>query len=111
MNNSKIFLLSFLISCATLFCYAKNSAKTLLIFSANWCGACVSAKEDIIENKELSEIIRTYEVIEIDYTKDKDLVKGYDIKKIPTFIIFQDGKEVGRYIGYGGPKDLIKFLK
>jgi thiol-disulfide isomerase/thioredoxin len=111
MNNSKVFLLSFLISCATLFCYAKDSTKTLLFFSANWCKYCITAKNDLNSDPSLSEIIKQYDVIVLDFDKDKDIIDGHKIKSIPTFIVFQDGKELKRYNGYRGPSDLIKFLK
>lgn len=111
MKNTNILIISFLISLATIFCYAKENTKTLLIFGANWCKYCVMAKNDMNNDKELSEIVKNYEIINVDFDKDKDLIEGYEIKSIPTFIIFQDGKEVGRYNGYRGPRDLSKFLK
>ena len=51
MKNCKIFLLSFLISLATIMCYA-DQPKTLLIFGAKWCKFCSSAKEDISKNRD-----------------------------------------------------------
>lgn len=111
MKNSQIFLLSFLISCATLFCYGNESEKTLLIFGANWCKYCISAKNDMQNDTKLSEKLKDYSIIEVDYDKDKDVVDGHKIKILPTFIIFEDGKEIKRYIGYRGPNDLSNFLK
>lgn len=111
MKNTKIYILSFLISCATLFCYAKESEKTLLIFGAKWCKYCVKAKDDLKNNNNLSSTVKNYSIIDIDYDKDKDIIEGYNIKILPTFIIFQDGKEIKRQTGYKDPNKLLEFLK
>ena len=62
MENTKIYILSFLISCATLFCYAKESDKTLLICGAKWCKYCVKAKDDLKNNNNLSNTIKNYSI-------------------------------------------------
>ncbi len=111
MSNVKVFILSFLISFATLCCYAKESEKTLLIFGAKWCKFCSVAKKDMEKDKELSEIIKQFTIIDVDIDDDKEIVDGHNVKNVPTFIIFQDGKEVKRQTGYTGPKKLINFLK
>lgn len=110
MKNSKIFLLLFLISCATLFCYGNEPEKTLLIFGADWCKYCVTAKNDLRNNEKLADKIKEFTIIDIDYDKDKEIAKGHNVKILPTFIIFQDGKELKRQTGYSGSGNLLKFL-
>lgn len=91
---------------------AKESDKTLIIFSASWCQACQVAKSDMQIDKDLSETLKNYEIIEADYDVDKDLIEGYNIKVVPTFVIYSNGKELKRKIGYnGGSKGLNNFLK
>lgn len=111
MKSHKIFLLSFLISCATLFCYGNESEKTLLIFGAKWCKYCVLAKNDMQSNQVLSDKLKDYTIVELDYDKDKEIILGHNVKTLPTFIVFQNGKEIKRYTGYRGPNDLSIFLK
>lgn len=111
MKNIQVLLISFLISIATILSYSTESNKTLLIFGAKWCGYCTKAKNDIETNAKLSDTIKTYKVINIDYDIDKDAVEIHNIKTLPTFIIFQDGKEVKRSTGYSGPDKLTEFLK
>ncbi len=106
-----ILVLSVLISICCICSFAKDQTKTLLIFSADWCKYCQVAKHDINKDPELSETIKNYEVILIDYDKDKDIVEGHNIKSIPSFIIFEGGKEKSRLVGYKGPKHLNNFLK
>lgn len=106
-----IFLLSWIISFHTCFAY-DNNKPTLLFFTADWCAACQVAKNDLNNDPKLSEIIKNYDVIILDLDVDKDLVEGYNIKTIPAFVVFKDGKEKNRQIGYGGGSQrLYKFLK
>ena len=90
---------------------ADKGNKTLIIFSAEWCKYCLIAKNDINTDKVLSETIKKYEVIIVDFDNDKDMVEGYGIKNIPTFIIVENKEELKRQIGYNGPIQLNTFLK
>lgn len=112
MTTLKIILLSLvLFSTAFIVKAQEKPQKTLLFFTAKWCQYCIIAKNDINNHEQLSEIIKNYEIIELDFNKDKDIIDGHNVKSLPTFIIYQDGKELSRHVGYRGPKDLIKFLK
>lgn len=112
MNKSliQIFVLSSIISVISCLSFASDNQRTLMIVSADWCKFCKVAQKDMEENPTLNNLIKKYEIIDIDFDIDKDLIKGYNIKTIPTFIIFQDGKEYSRQTGYKGPKEFIKFL-
>lgn len=92
-------------------CFADNGDRTLIFFSADWCRYCAMAKSDINTHRLLSETIKKYEVIILDFDKDKDQVEGYKIKNIPTFIVIENKKEIKRQIGYDGPMQLNAFLK
>ncbi len=59
----------------------------------------------------LSEMIKNYDIIELDYDVDKDVVNGYNIKVVPSFVIMHQGKELGRKAGYDGSLSLYNFLK
>ena len=103
-------LISCLISMSTVFAFDQDK-KTLLIFSADWCAYCKMAERDMYNNHKLSEIVKKYNIIELDYDVDKDVVNGYNIKTIPTFVIMHKGKELNRKIGYAGVDSLYSFLK
>lgn len=113
MNKSivSILLLSFLISVASVLAFENSTEKTLVIFSAKWCKFCQMAKQDIEEDIQLSEAIKSYTIVDVDFDVDKDLVNGYNIKSIPAFVTFQGGKETGRLVGYKSKKHLLNFLK
>lgn len=84
--------------------------KYLIIFSADWCHYCKKAQSEI-EQKEVSQkISKVYKLIYIDYDTNKELVKFYKIKQIPTFILLNNDKEFDRQVGYGGIDKFIEFL-
>lgn len=113
MRNTlvSVLLISCLISIASAFAFDNSAEKTLIIFSADWCKYCQVAKKDMKIDAQLSEVIKNYVIIDVNFDVDKDIVKGYNIKTIPAFVVFENGKEKGRKIGYNGPKSLINFLK
>lgn len=112
-NLVSVLLISFLISISSVLSFSQEPEckKVLLIFSADWCKFCHEAKEDMNNHPVLSEMIKDYEIVDINFDVDKDIVQGYNIKTIPAFVVFDEGKEIGRKIGYKNPKELIKFLK
>lgn len=113
MRNSlsSVLLLSTLISIATVFADDHSKEKTLIIFSANWCKYCQVAKNDMESHKKLSETIKNYSIVDVNFDVDKEIVRGYNIKSIPTFVVFEGGKEKGRLEGYKGPNSLLLLLK
>lgn len=111
-----IFVLSWIISFYSTLAFCDNAGKVktkaLLLFSAPWCKYCEVAKHDINTDPLISEVIKQYEVVILDFDVDKEFVEGYNIKSIPAFIVLEDGLEVRRKIGYsGGSNSLYKFLK
>lgn len=115
MKNSltSVLLISLLISAVTVFAVdrTRTKEKTLIIFSADWCKYCQIAKQDMNNHHKLSEVIKNYDIVNLDFDVDKDIVRGYNIKSIPAFVVFEGGKEKGRLQGYKGPNSLLLLLK
>ena len=113
MKNSlaSVLLTSLLISMATVFAMDNTKEKTLIIFSADWCKYCKVAKDDMSNHPKLSEVVKNYTIVDIDFDVDKEIVRGYNIKSIPTFVVFEGGKEKGRLEGYKGPNSLLLLLR
>lgn len=69
-------------------------------FGADWCMPCKMA-EPVLE--ELSDEYKDKVIIgKIDIGKDQTLAQKYGVMSIPTVIIFKDGKEVNRQVGFPG---------
>lgn len=60
-------------------------------FTADWCQACQRDKPKLAELRR-----RGIEVFEIDYDARPDLARKYRIRRLPTYIVLEDGKEVER---------------
>ena len=62
-------------------------------------------------DKTLSDLIKNYDVIDINVDLDKEITKGHNVKTIPTFVLYENGKEIKRQVGYKNSQQLIEFLK
>ena len=76
----------------------------LIAITATWCGPCRAAKPTVeeIEAKRLAQVIR------IDIDEQQDLAQKYEITAVPTFVLFQDEKEVLRTHDIEEVKTLLK---
>ena len=87
-----------------------GSKKPVMVdFGAVWCGPCRMA-EPVIE--ELAEEYKDKAVIgKIDVDGERDLAGKYGVMSIPTVIIFKDGKEVERKVGFPGKEGYKEILE
>ncbi len=75
----------------------------VMAFGADWCPACQRDK------KTLAKLERHgITVVRIDADARPDLVAKYKVKRLPTYIVLKDGKEIRRT---GDILLLIKILK
>lgn len=80
----------------------KSKTPVLVDFFATWCGPCKLA-EPVLE--ELAEEHKDKVVIaKIDVDKNPDSAQKLGVMSIPTTILFKDGKEMGRQVGFSGKK-------
>lgn len=78
---------------------------TILVdFYANWCGPC-KMLSPILE-KVSSDI----KVIKVDVDKFEKLSRECGIMSIPTVILFENGEEVKRNIGFMSQEQVEKFI-
>jgi thioredoxin-like negative regulator of GroEL len=79
--------------------------KNIFYFTADWCGPCKKVRpivEELIKDGYLFQVI--------DADSEIELVKTFEIKSIPTFILFNEGVEINRFSGAKTKKDLEKFI-
>jgi thioredoxin 1 len=81
----------------------------LVDFYADWCGPC-RALAPIIE-----EIARDLDgrlkVAKLNVDENNDLSMNYGVQSIPTLILFRDGKEIERIVGFLTKAQLVKTLE
>ena len=86
----------------------QNTSGTVLVdFYADWCGPCkmVSPIVDEIAEERTDIIVGKANVDE-----SAALAKQYKVMSIPTLIVFKDGKESARLIGYSPKEEILAAL-
>lgn len=83
-----------------------NSSDTVLIdFFAEWCGPCKMLAPAV---EELSkEMAGKAKVLKVDVDKSPDIARKYSIMGVPTVMIFKEGVEVEKMVGFQ-PKPVLK---
>ena len=86
-----------------------ESEKPVLIdFFATWCGPCKMLAPILKEVKDsLGDRIS---IIKIDVDKNQQIAAQYQVRGVPTMILFQDGKQLWRQSGVLNKEDIIKII-
>ncbi|KRM35769.1 hypothetical protein FC83_GL000796 [Agrilactobacillus composti DSM 18527 = JCM 14202] len=72
-----------------------NTGKHVFMFTATWCGDCRALAPFL---PAIQAEYPDYEFIEVDRDKFMDLAQKWQIFGIPSFVAFDGGKEIGRYV-------------
>jgi thioredoxin 1 len=75
-------------------------------FTADWCGPCKKVRP-IVEAINSDSTIK-FKLIDVD--SEMDLVRAFEIKSVPTFILIKDGEVVNRMTGAKNKEELLEFL-
>lgn len=87
-----------------------NSKKPVLIdFFATWCGPCKSLAPILEQVKD--ELEDSVKIIKIDVDKNQLLTSKYQVRGVPTMLLFKDGKEVWRQSGVLQKNEIINIIK
>ncbi|WP_413997798.1 thioredoxin [Flavobacterium sp. W1B] len=86
-----------------------NSEKPVLVdFFATWCGPCKMLGPILKEVKDnLGDRIS---IIKIDVDKNQQLASVYQVRGVPTMILFQNGKQLWRQSGVLEKSAIIEII-
>ena len=87
-----------------------NSERTVLVdFFATWCGPCQALMPILKSVKE--DLVDAVKVVKIDIDKNNALALKYQVRSVPTMLLFVDGKLVWRQSGVLQKQDILKVLQ
>ncbi|WP_396176516.1 thioredoxin [Flavobacterium sp.] len=86
-----------------------DSEKPVLVdFFATWCGPCQSLAPILKEVKDsLGERIS---IIKIDVDKNQSLAADYQVRGVPTMMLFQNGKQLWRQSGVLSKQQILQVI-
>lgn len=72
-----------------------KKGRVVLEFAADWCGDCRFLEPFLAE---IEADFKDSQFYQIDRDGSIDLAKEMNILGIPSFVVYQDGKEIGRLV-------------
>lgn len=85
-----------------------SNTPVLIDFYADWCGPCKMLAPILKDVKvELGEKIK---IIKIDVDKNQALASSYNVRGVPTMILFKNGQQLWRQSGVLQKQDIINVV-
>ena len=87
-----------------------NSETPVLVdFFADWCGPCKTLAPILKQVKdELGDAVK---IVKIDVDKNQPLAAKYQVKGVPTMLLFKNGTQVWRQSGVIQKDDIINIIQ
>ena len=84
-----------------------NSGTTLVDFYADWCGPCkmIAPIIEEIANERID-----INVGKVNVDESGMLAMKYNVSSIPTIIVFKDGQEQAKIVGYRRKEEILSML-
>ncbi len=81
----------------------------LVDFHADWCGPC-RALEPVVEEL-AQELAGRLKIVKLDVDQHNELSLRYGVQSIPTLILFHNGQEIERLVGFLPKPQLLQALE
>jgi thiol:disulfide interchange protein len=89
-----------------------SSRKSVVVFTANWCGPCRQMKESTWVDPKVQHELSRYNAVWADVDTSGDLAQQFGVQGIPTVVILdQDKREITRTTGFVSASDMVSLLR
>jgi thioredoxin 1 len=86
----------------------KSEKPVLIDFFTTWCGPCKTLAPILKQVKDnLGERIT---ILKIDVDKNQQLASKYQVRGVPTLILFQNGNQLWRQSGVLSKEEIVKTI-
>ncbi|WP_394749371.1 thioredoxin [Spongiimicrobium salis] len=85
-----------------------SETPVLIDFYADWCGPCKMLSPILKEVKD--ELGDRVKVVKIDVDKNQPLANTYQVRGVPTMLLFKNGKQLWRQSGVVQKNELVNII-
>ncbi|GAB2764487.1 thioredoxin [Salinimicrobium soli] len=87
-----------------------NDDKPVLVdFSADWCGPCKTLGPILKDAK--AELGDEVKIVKIDVDKNQALAEKFQVRGVPTLILFKNGKQLWRQSGVVQKSAIVQLIR
>ena len=86
----------------------QSKVPVLIDFHATWCGPCQTLAPILKEFK--TEMGDAINVIKIDVDKNQELAQRFQVRSVPTLMLFKEGRQIWRKSGLVSKRDLSEAI-
>ena len=83
--------------------------KVMVDFFAEWCGPCKMLAPNLKAMKD--QLGDTVKVVKVDVDKNPSIATQFQVRGVPTLVLFKKGQQVWRQSGLLQPQQLIDAIK